>query len=92
VTIHQFNTLKWIYNEGGISENAVRKCHQGNIGSLAKKKWIEHAGRYVLVTALGIEMMEKYRHRLTRKHASDPTDRVKRLLHLSRVIQMRKVA
>jgi hypothetical protein len=92
MTIHQFNTLKWIYQTGYITVDQLKKCHQGNIGSLAKNRWIESQGKRVQVTDHGINTMERYRHRLQRKHAAALTRRVSNLLHLGKILQMKKAA
>ena len=92
MTIHQFNTLKWIYSSGYITLEQLKKCHQGNIGSLAKNRWIEANGKHIQVTDHGIYTMDRYRHRLQRKHMAALTHRVSNLLHLGKILQMKKAA
>lgn len=92
MTIHQFNTLKWIINEGWIHADDIRKCHQGNIASLAKHKWITNTGRKIIVTDEGLRLYDTNKYRLQRKRESDPTARVMRLLHLGKILEMKRKA
>ena len=93
MTIHQFNTLKWIINQGWIYEADIRKCHQGNIASLAKHKWIVNTGRNkIKATEEGIRIFDINKYRLIRKHEADPTKRVMMLLHLGKILQMKRRA
>jgi hypothetical protein len=92
MTIHQFNTMKWIISEGYVTIKQLEKCHQGNIGSLAKHKFIEQYNKRVSATDSGIKEVERYRYRLQRKHSAQITERVGRLLHLGKILYMRAVA
>ena len=92
MTYHQYGTLKHIVYNNVYVQQSARKLHGTTFWSLAKRGWITHNDGLLVLTEKGLEAYNSYSHAKAnfRKVEKDLTDNVKSLLHLGRLLTMRK--
>lgn len=94
---HQYGTLKFIH-EHNVTLSYLGRAHANTLGSLAYHGWIRRVGTgesaLIMLTARGEEELQSYvlGGMNERQKAGELTERVRRLLHVSRVIAMKGAA
>lgn len=91
MTQHQYGTLKFIINNDITIDN-LGHYSMATVGSMIIRKWVKRDGNRVIPTQEGIEAFNSFFKAQPnyRKNEADITERVRTLLHISRMLKMPK--
>lgn len=94
MTAHQYGTLKYIYEVNIHLKTEARELHMGTLGSLIKRGWIYYSSGILSLTDKGIQEYNKYKKPEAnfRINEGEISEHVKNLLHINKLLTMRRAS
>jgi len=93
MTHHQYGTLKYLLNNSVYANANARKLSMVTFGSLAQRGWITHHEGLIVLTEAGMQAYYDFHNAKAnyRKNEKDLSEHVRSLLHIGKLLTMKKV-